>query len=88
MLRQYELKNEHIKSRFGKTHIKRIHKHIFQDIYQFGGMFRIKNISKGSTEFCESEFIEENLDLILKELKNDIYSKGLQEKQFSIKAAY
>ncbi|MGI5920748.1 MAG: Fic/DOC family protein [Syntrophomonadaceae bacterium] len=76
-IRQYELeKYQTVKGKFGITHLKRLHKFIFQDIYPFAGKFRLENISKGSTDFCKSEFIEDNLERILSELKNDGYLRG------------
>lgn len=58
IIRQYELEVEQsVKGKFGITHLTRIHKYIFQDIYPFAGKFRLDNISKGSTGFCKSEFI-------------------------------
>ncbi len=89
MLRQYELeKEEPVKGRFGISHLTRIHEYIFQDIYPFAGKFRLENIFKGSTFFCKSEFIADNLKKILKELKADGYLKGLEPGQFAEKAAY
>jgi cell filamentation protein len=89
MFRQYELEKEQpVKGKYGITHLKRIHKYIFQDIYPFAGKFRMENIEKGATFFSRSEFIEENLDLILKELKKDLLLRGLNAEEFSKKAAY
>ena len=70
----YELeKNQLIRGKYGITHLKRIHAYIFQDIYPFAGKFRTENIRKGSTDFCKSEFIEENVRTILSELKEAKY---------------
>lgn len=70
MIRQYQLEKEQpVRGRFGMTHLKRIHRYIFQDIYFFAGKLRIENIEKGSTIFCKSEFIEENLEAIFNKLK-------------------
>ena len=89
MLRQYQLEKEQIvKGRFGSTHLKRIHGYIFQDIYPFAGKLRTENIEKGSTFFCKSQFIEENLNLTLSELAKDKYLIGLDPEEFSLKVAY
>lgn len=89
MLRQYQLEKEQaVRGRFGITHLKRIHKYIFQDIYPFAGKFRIENIYKGSTLFCQWQFIEENLKKLFNELKKDNYLKGPSPEEFSKKAAY
>lgn len=89
IIRQYELEIEHaVKGRFGVAHLKKIHKHIFQDIYPFAGKFRLENISKGDTDFCKSEFIKDNIALLLNALKRDDYLNGLNAGEFSKKAAY
>ena len=89
MIRQYQLEKEQpVRGRFGMTHLKRIHRYIFQDIYFFAGKLRIENIEKGSTIFCKSEFIEENLEAIFNKLKKDSYLRGLNTEEFSQKAAY
>ncbi len=88
LIRQYELQKEHIRGRFGIAHIKKIHRYIFQDIYSFAGKLRTENIRKGSTEFCKSQFIEENLKMLLYELKRDRFLKELNAEEFSQKAAY
>jgi len=78
MLRQYQLEKEQmVKGRFGSAHLKRIHGYIFQDIYLFAGKLRTENIEKGSTFFCKSQFIEENLNLTFTELAKDRYLIGL-----------
>lgn len=89
LIRQYELEKEQpIRGRFGVAHIKKIHRYIFQDIYPFAGKFRTETIKKGSTEFCKSQFIQENLEVIFGELKRDRLLKGLTADEFSQNAAY
>ncbi len=89
LIRQYELEKEQpIRGRFGVAHIKNIHRYIFQDIYPFAGKFRTENIKKGSTEFCKSRFIQENLEVIFCELKRDRFLKVLTADEFSQMAAY
>jgi len=89
MLRQYQLEKEQmVKGRFGSTHLKRIHGYIFQDIYPFAGKLRTENIEKGSTFFCKSQFIEENLNLTFTQLVKDRYLIGLDPEKFSLKVAY
>lgn len=89
MIRQYELETDQsVKGKFGATHLKRIHKYIFQDIYYFAGKYRVENIQKGSTLFCDSQFIEENLIVIFDKLSSENYLRGLNPEKFSQRAAY
>ena len=89
IIRQYELESERtVKGKFGTTHIKRIHRYIFQDVYPFAGKLRTEFIAKGSTPFCDSPFIKENLESLFHELKMENYLKGLSPEMFSKRAAY
>jgi cell filamentation protein len=74
-IRQYMLEVGPIKGKFGITHLKNIHKHIFQDIYPFAGKLRLEDIWKGDTFFCRSQFIESNLESLLTQLKKRRLSK-------------
>lgn len=58
------------------NYLKNIHKFIFGDIYEWAGMIRTVNISKGSS-FCRCEFIEEQMESIMKKLKRENYLKDL-----------
>ncbi len=37
---------------FNLTHLKTLHKQLFQDVYEWAGEIRTVDISKGSTRFC------------------------------------
>ncbi|MDD2484334.1 MAG: Fic family protein [Eubacteriales bacterium] len=72
MIRQYEIQKEHkAEGMFGVAHLKRIHRYLFQDVYPFAGKFRREDIVKGNTVFYKSEYIEENIERLLSELKKD-----------------
>jgi len=89
LIRQYEIEKENkAEGRFGAAHLKRIHRYLFQDVYPFAGKFRREDISKGDTVFYKSEYIEENLDRLLDELKKEQYLQGLDKKAFARRAAY
>lgn len=50
--RQYKLEYyKPINGKFGITHLKNIHKFIFQDVYKFAGKLRLEDIWKGDTFF-------------------------------------
>ena len=89
MIRQYQLENEKVNiGRFSVTHLRNIHKFIFQDVFPFAGKLRVEDIWKGDTFFCKSEFIEENLKVLLDKLKNDKYLYGLNFDDFLVRAAF
>lgn len=87
-LRLYKLQREPIEGRFTVTHFLKIHKYIFQDVYHFAGKIREETIIKGDTKFCESQFIKENLEKILNELKTERYLKGKCAESFANRSAY
>lgn len=83
-----ELIDNPLNGRFGLTHLKRIHKYIFQDIYPFAGKFREEDIWKGSTFFSKYQFISIGLTDFLTNLKLENYLINLNSRKFSERAAY
>ena len=91
-----------IKRTFDITHLKNIHRYIFQDVYMdrsemeaanldgklpLRGEFRIENIAKGNFQFASAMFLENGLQYVLDELKRDTLS-GLPIESFVKKLAY
>ena len=50
-VKQLVLLQEPMKGRFTKTHLLRIHRFLFEDVYPFAGHIRREQISKGDTMF-------------------------------------
>ena len=67
--------------------LKRIHKELFNEIYQWAGTVRKVNISKGRCFFCPVENIYSFADTIFKKLEKENYLKGLSQDEFCKKAA-
>lgn len=86
--RMAQLEANPVKGNFNLAHLQAIHKHIFQDVYDWAGKVRTVNISKGNTFFANSLYIKTESDRIFNELKKDNYLKGLGVEQFSEKLAY
>lgn len=55
-IRLLELQNNPIKGNYDFSHLKSIHKYIFQDIYEWAGKERTVEIGKGNL-FCTTQFI-------------------------------
>jgi len=83
-----ELSANPIKGRFGLTHLLRIHKYIFEDIYPFAGKTRNESISKGTTLFCNCEYIYESFEQVYLKLKKENFLKHLEINLFSDRLAY
>lgn len=81
-----ELYNNPIQGNFDFEHLKKIHGYIFQDIYDWAGKERTVEISK-HTNFCPVLNIPGYADSIFKELRKENYFRGLDQEEFSKKAA-
>ncbi len=82
-----ELHLDPVKGHFGTTHLLKIHKYIFQDLYPFAGKIRKETITKGNTQFCDCRFIAENLSTLFSKLKADKFFAGLGVDDFAVRSA-
>lgn len=76
-VKQMVLLQEPIKGRFTKTHLFRIHRFLFEDVYPFAGHIRKEQISKGNTTFYPPDLIDRELERVFK----NIHSKKLLAEQ-------
>ncbi|MCD7983088.1 MAG: Fic family protein [Desulfovibrio sp.] len=51
--------------RYDITHLKAIHKHLFQDVYEWAGAFRTIPMAKGASRFAQPQYIEQETRKIL-----------------------
>ena len=70
------------------THLKAIHKHIFQDIYSWAGKLRSVNIAKQNTMFCNVQFVEGSLKDVSAKLAKEKFLIGTDIETFSSRVAY
>jgi cell filamentation protein len=73
---------------FDVAHLKAIHRHIFQDVYEWAGQFRTVNISKGGHLFGLAVFLEPALQQALEKLAAEHYLVDLDVAMFADRAAY
>lgn len=83
-----ELRNEDSVGDFDINHIIKIHEILFGDIYEFAGKFRNENISKGAFRFAEWRFIDEQLNVLLNQLKEENYLSDLSIEELVERLAY
>lgn len=77
-IRITEIKNKNnIPPTFNAEHLKAIHKHIFQDIYDWAGKFRTVDIAKGNM-FCRVMFIEDQLNYVFRQLRKENYLQNIK----------
>ena len=86
-IRAMELDSNPIKGDYDLEHLKRIHKHLFSDIYEWAGELRTVDIAKGNS-FCPCANIESYSAQIFGELRSDDYLRNLDEDEFVEKLAY
>jgi len=82
-IRLAELGYRPLQGDFDFAHLKRIHKHLFSDIYPFAGKVRKKDIAKEGSVFCYTKFIEPTQKEIFKKLKDNNYLVGLEREEFA-----
>jgi len=84
-----ELSLSPISGKFDATHLQRIHRHIFQDVYSWAGEFRTVNMRKeGEFWFCRREFIEQSLIDLSGKLSGENQLKATTPEQFGSRAGY
>lgn len=68
--------------------LRRIPRHLFQDIYNWAGELRMVDISKGSTRFANVSRIEPEAEKLFFRLAQEGYLKGLRHEQFAARLAH
>lgn len=68
---------------FDLSHLKAIHHHLFQDIYDWAGQVREVEISKGGSQFQFRRFIETGMADIHKRIRAAKYFMGTTPAQFA-----
>ncbi len=70
-------------------HLKSIHQHLFQDVYEWAGSARATPLNANDgREYLSPDKIDTAMKAIFSELENDSFLLGLNEEQFIDKAAY
>lgn len=70
------------------VHYKAVHRHLFQDVYDWAGEARTIRIGKGGNWFCYPEYIENEMQRIFGELKDANHLSVLSPRDFAAKAAH
>jgi cell filamentation protein len=54
---------------FDPTHYCSIHRHLFQDVYEWAGQYRTVRTSKGGNAFCYPEHIPAQMDVLFRSIR-------------------
>ena len=73
--------------RFGPTHYRRIHGHLFQDVYRWAGRYRTVRTAKGGNWFCFPEHIEREMNRLFRRLACPPFLSGATAQDFVSAAA-
>ena len=84
----YMLREKGITGDFDVNHFISIHKFLFEELYPFAGLFRNENIAKDTFVFANWEFIEENINKLFDELKEESYLEGLDKEHLAERLTY
>ncbi len=68
---------------FDLAHLKAIHRHMFQDIFDWAGEIRTTEISKGGSQFQFRQYIETGMADVHRRIKAHGYLKNLPSEQFA-----
>jgi cell filamentation protein, protein adenylyltransferase len=70
------------------AHFRAIHRHLFQDVYDWAREARTVRISKDNSTFCYPEHIESEATKLFARLKADKFLHGLSSKDFAKQTAH
>ena len=67
-----------------------LHKKTFESLYDFAGVYRNVNMSKGESQFCLAQYVDTESKRIFKELEDDNYLADVKKDKvsFSQRLAY
>lgn len=72
--------------RFDLAHLRALHHHLFQDVYDWAGELRTVEISKGSNQFQFRRFIETGMADVHRRLAAQDFLRGLPASDFAERA--
>ena len=85
--RSYQLVEKPIQGRFDLNHLKAIHQHLFQDVYEWAGELRDIDLARDNSYFANHRHLIEASGLIFAKLAEENYLQGLDAADFSRRAA-
>ena len=72
---------------FDIDHLQGIHRYLFQDVYEWAGVFRTVDIAKGNSYFAHVPYIESTLKDLFGELSEEGHLRGLNQERFASRLA-
>jgi cell filamentation protein len=72
---------------FDFAHLQAVHRHVFQDVYEWAGQVRAVTLGKGTTQFCLPQHLESFAATIFSALASEDVLVGLTAEAFADAAA-
>lgn len=66
----------------GLPHLCAIHRHLYQDVFDWAGEIREIDIYQGDTRFCHFAYIEKEGNALMQDLEDEAYLLGLNPEEF------
>lgn len=73
--------------RFGTSHYRAVHRHLFQDVYRWAGRYRTVRTGKDGNWFCYPEYIAREMERVFGELRRQRFFIGRPFDDFSAGSA-
>ncbi|MGK9174275.1 putative adenosine monophosphate-protein transferase Fic [Yokenella regensburgei] len=72
----------------GLPHLCAIHRHIYQDVFDWAGEIREVDIYQGDTRFCHFAYIEKEGNALMRSLESEDWLQGLEKEAFVERLAH
>lgn len=73
--------------KFDPVHYCKVHRHMFQDVYEWAGKYRTVRTAKGGNHFCFPEHIASFMRKLFARLSTPVFNKGATSEEFIQAAA-
>ena len=83
--RLMQLLDRPVKPTGGFDELRAIHRHLFQDVYDWAGEPRTVEISKGGDQFQFRQFLDQGVAYVHGEIKKANFLRGLKAEEFAAK---
>lgn len=87
-VRMVELVNQPLQGKFDLKHLCAMHRHLFQDVYDWAGEIRTVDISRGASRFANFNLIEAYLTGQLEGIAKENYLQDLAPDAFVFRLAH
>ncbi len=85
--RSLELIEQPLSGSFDVDHLQRIHRYLFQDVYEWAGCFRTVDIAKGNSYFARVPYIRLALQSLFEKLSEEQHLRAVNQEAFAHRGA-